>query len=128
MKLSLYNCTFVLNAGKFLGFLVSNRGIEEKPEKIKAIMDMQPPKIMKDVQKLTGHLAALRRFTMKLADRCLPFFETLKGATKTKTISWNEECQKAFEDMKKYLSSPPLLAVTAPMSHCLYICLTHTKK
>lgn len=102
MKLNPDKCAFALDAGKFLGFLVSHRGIEANPEKIKAIIDMQPPKTLKEIQKLTGRLAALRRFIAKLADRCLPFFDTLKGATKTKAISWTAECQKAFEDLKTY--------------------------
>lgn len=69
MKLNPEKCAFALDAGKFLGFLVSHRGIEANPEKIKAIVDMQPPKNMKEMQKITGRLAALRRFIAKLADR-----------------------------------------------------------
>ena len=84
MKLNPDKCTFALEASKFLGFLVSQRGIEANPEKIQAIIDMQPPKTIKDVQRLTDRLAALRRFILKLAERCLPFFDTLKGALKTK--------------------------------------------
>lgn len=114
MKLNPDKCAFALDAGKFLGFLLSHRGIEANPEKIKAIIDMQPPRTLKEIQKLTGRLAALRRFIAKLADRCLPFFDTLKGATKTKAISWTGECQKAFEDLKTYLSTAHVLAVAAP--------------
>ena len=114
MKLNPDKCTFALEAGKFLGFLVSERGIEANPEKIKAILDMQAPKTLKDMQKLTERLAALRRFISKLAERCLPFFDTLRGATTSKTISWTEECQRAFEDLKKYLYSPPILTTAVP--------------
>ena len=69
MKLNPDKCTFALGAGKFLGFLVSQRGIEANPEKIQAVIDMQPPRTIKDVQRLTGRLAALRRFISKLAER-----------------------------------------------------------
>ncbi|XP_017237355.1 uncharacterized protein LOC108210538 [Daucus carota subsp. sativus] len=114
MKLNPSKCTFALGAGKFLGYLVSVRGIEANPEKIKAITDMKPPSNTKEIQRLTGCLAALRRFIPRLADRCLPFFATLKGAASTKTFRWSEECQKAFDDLKKFLASPPLLTTASP--------------
>ncbi|XP_017221564.1 uncharacterized protein LOC135148512 [Daucus carota subsp. sativus] len=127
MKLNPDKCTFALEAGKFLGFLVSQRGIEANPEKIQAIIDMQPPKTIKDVQCLTGRLAALRRFISKLAERCLPFFDTLKGALKTKKLTWTDECQKAFEDLKQYLASAPLLTTASP-SEPLSLCLSVSDK
>ena len=58
----------------------------------------------KEVQSLNGKIAALNRFISKAMDKCLPFFHTLR-----KSFEWTNECQKAFEDLKKYLSSPPLL-------------------
>lgn len=115
MKLNPEKCTFALDAGKFLNLLFSYWEIEVNSEKIKAIKDMQPPKTIKDIQKLTGSLAALRRFIAKLADHCLPLFDNLKEVTTSKNITWMKECQKAFEDLKKYLSLPPLLAVAAPI-------------
>ena len=114
MKLNPDKCTFALGAGKFLGFLVSQRGIEANPEKIQAILDMHPPRTIRDVQRLTGRLAALRRFISKLAERCLPFFDTLRGATSTKTVEWTPACQVAFEELKSYLSTPPLLTIASP--------------
>lgn len=114
MKLNPEKCTFALGAGKFLGFLVSHRGIESNPEKIQAILDMRPLQTIQDMQRLNGRLAALRRFISKLSEKSLPFFATLRGATTAKTITWTLECQSAFDDLKKYLSSPPLLTMTAP--------------
>ena len=67
-------CTFAVRAGKFLGFMVSQRGIEANPEKIQAILDMRPPRRGKEVQKLTGCIAALNRFVSRSTDKCLPFF------------------------------------------------------
>jgi hypothetical protein len=72
-KLNPDKCVFGVSAGKLLGFLVSHRGIEANPEKIKAIEAMRPPTRIKDVQKLTGSLAALSRFISRLAERALPF-------------------------------------------------------
>ena len=114
MKLNPDKCTFALGAGKFLGFLVSQRGIEVNPEKIQAILDMHPPRTIREVQRLTGRLAALRRFISKLAERCLPFFDTLRGATSTKTVEWTPACQATFEELKSYLSTPPLLTTASP--------------
>ncbi|XP_074360464.1 uncharacterized protein LOC141700650 [Apium graveolens] len=75
---------------------------------------MKPPGTLKDVQKLAGSLAALRRFISKLAERCLPFFDLLKGATNKKEVNWNPECQSAFEEIKKYLSQPPIITKAQP--------------
>ena len=62
MKLNPLKCTFGVSAGKFLGFIVHERGIEVNPEKITALMNMTPPRNIKEVQKLTGCIAALSRF------------------------------------------------------------------
>ena len=54
MKLNPSKCAFGVASGKFLGFMVSHRGIEANPKKIKAILDMKPPQNVKEVQSLTG--------------------------------------------------------------------------
>jgi hypothetical protein len=76
-KLNPEKCIFSISAGKLLGFLVSYRGIEANPEKIKAIKVMRPPAHIKDIQKFAGSLAALSRFISRLAERALPFFKLL---------------------------------------------------
>jgi hypothetical protein len=76
-KLNSDKCVFGVTAGKLLGFLVSYRGIEANPEKIRTIEAMQPPARIKDVQKLTGCLATLSRFISRLAEQALPFFKLL---------------------------------------------------
>ncbi|KAL8124075.1 hypothetical protein AgCh_011907 [Apium graveolens] len=75
---------------------------------------MRAPRTQKDVQKLVGSLAALRRFISKLAERCLPFFDLIKGASNKKEVNWSPECQKAFEEIKSYLSQPPVLTKAQP--------------
>ncbi|XP_074351508.1 uncharacterized protein LOC141690623 [Apium graveolens] len=107
LKLNLEKYTFRVGAGMFLGFMISNRGIEANPEKIKAIQEMRAPKTQKYVQKLAGSLAALKRFISKLEERCLPFLDLLKGANNKKEVKLSPECQKAFEEIKSYLSQPP---------------------
>jgi hypothetical protein len=64
--------------GKLLGFIVSHRGIEANLEKINAITAMDAPRTIKDLQKLTGYMAALNRFISRLGKRGLPFFKLLK--------------------------------------------------
>jgi hypothetical protein len=76
-KLNPDKCVFGISVGKLLGFLVSHRGIEANLKKIKAIETMRPPARIKDVQKLTGSLAALSRFISRLAARTLRFFKLL---------------------------------------------------
>ncbi|KZV47499.1 hypothetical protein F511_33340 [Dorcoceras hygrometricum] len=78
MKLNPEKCTFGVRGGKFLGFMMSERGIEANPEKIKAILSMKPPKTVKGIQELTGRLAALNLFISRSVDKGLPFFKILR--------------------------------------------------
>lgn len=114
MHLNPTKCTFGLRSRKFLGYLVSKRGIEANLEKIKAILDMKSPQSFKDAQRLTGRVAALWRFMSKSAERCLPFFNTLKGPKNEKTFQWTSKCDDAFQGIKRYLSSTLLLVKPVP--------------
>ena len=109
MKLNPSKCAFGVTVGKFLGFMVSQRGIEANPDKIQAKIEMAPLGNMKEVQSLNSKVAALNRFVSRATDKCLPFFRTLKNS-----FEWMAECQQAFEDLKTYLSSPPLLSPSQP--------------
>jgi hypothetical protein len=110
-KLNPDKCVFGVFAGKLLGFLVSHRGIEENPEKIKAIDAMRPPARIKDIQKLTGSLATLSRFISRLAERALPFFKLLR---KSGSFSWTKEAEQAFQELKQHLVSLPILVALEP--------------
>ena len=109
MRLNLNKCVFGVTAGKFLGFMVSQRGIKVNPEKIRAIMELAPPKTVKEVQSMNGKIAALNRFVSRVTDKCLSFFCVLK-----RSFEWTDECQQAFENLKLYLSSYPLLSPSEP--------------
>jgi len=78
MNLNPGKCAFGVTTGKFLGFMVSQRGIKANPNKIWAIIEMAPPKNVKEVQSLNGKVAALNRFMSRVIDKCQPFFHTLK--------------------------------------------------
>lgn len=101
LRLNPKKCTFAVQTGKFLGIMTMGKCIEPNPEKVKAIVEMEPPRSVKDMQKLTGRLAALNRFLSKSAEKSLPFFQILK---KAETFVWTEECQRAFDELKSYLS------------------------
>ena len=105
MRLNPVKCVFGVSLGKFLGFIVSQRGIKANPEKVKAILDMTSLRSVKEVQRLTGRIAALNRFVSKATDKFLSFFKTLKHA-----FQWTDECETAFQALKDYLSKPPLLS------------------
>ncbi|XP_038971178.1 uncharacterized protein LOC120104328 [Phoenix dactylifera] len=106
MKLNPAKCAFGVALGKFLGFIVTQCGVEANPKKIRALQEMVPPKTVKEVQRLTGRVAALGRFVSRSAERCLPLFKILK---RPKNFLWSEECQQAFEELRCLLASPPLL-------------------
>ena len=111
LKLNASKCVFGVGSGKFLGFMVSHRGIEVNPDQIKAIQELKAPQTHKEVQRLTGMIAALNRFISRSADRCQPFFQLLKKGT---TFKWDDSCVSAFEDLKRYLSCPLLLSNPVP--------------
>jgi hypothetical protein len=105
-KLNLEKCVFGVPAGKLLGFIVSHRGIKANPEKIEAVMRMEAPRSQKKVQRLTGCMAALSRFISRLGEKGLPFYKLLKKVDK---FQWTTEAQEALEELKKFLTMPPVL-------------------
>jgi hypothetical protein len=119
LKLNLEKCVFGITKGKVLGCLVSTKGIEANPNKIKAII-----LIRKDVHKPIGRIASLNRFISKLAERSLPFFTILRGFT---NIKWDVEQQKAFDDLKSYLEHlPTLSSIEQGQPLILYVSATHS--
>ncbi|XP_021629005.1 uncharacterized protein LOC110627076 [Manihot esculenta] len=107
VRLNSAKCAFFIRGGKFLGYMVSGKGIEPNPEKVEAILKMPEPTCVRDVQRLTGRVVALNRFMSKLVDRCLPFFKKLR---KVPNFEWTEDCQQAFKSLKQYLSSLHVLS------------------
>ena len=108
MKLNPSECAFGESSGKFLGFMVSQKGIETNPDKIQAILNMESPMNIKEVQSFTGRVATLNRFVSRAIDKCLPFFKVLR-----KAFEWTDECQKAFQDLKNYLTNSIAKSVRA---------------
>ncbi|XP_058181220.1 uncharacterized protein LOC131299655 [Rhododendron vialii] len=90
LRLNPQKCTFKVTAGKMLGFLITQRGIEVDPSKIQAIMEIPPPKTEKEVRSFLGKVQIISRFISKLTDTCEPLFKLLKKGT---DFEWNQDYQ-----------------------------------
>ena len=86
--------------------IVSERGIEVDPEKIRAILDMPASRTEREVRGFIGRLQYISRFITRLIYICEPIFHIMR---KNQTIVWNDDCQHAFEKIKEFLISPPVL-------------------
>jgi hypothetical protein len=116
LRLDPEKCVVGIHKGEVLGCLVSTKGIEVNPDKIKALIEMQDPISMKDVQKLTGRVGALNRFIPRAAERSLPFFQVLRS---TKNFQWFETQKQAFQELKEHLSNMTKLCPPEPRSPLL---------
>jgi len=106
LRLNPDKCVFGVDRGKFLGFMLTQRGIEANPEKCKAIIEMRSPTNIKEVQRLIGRLTAISRFLPKLAEQTQPIIQLLK---KSARFTWTDDCEQIFQKLKTTLSSPPIL-------------------
>ncbi|PKI59070.1 hypothetical protein CRG98_020525 [Punica granatum] len=104
-------CTFGSRSGKLLGFVVSERGIEVDPDKVKAIKELPPPSTVREVHGFLRRLNYIARFIANLTDKCQPLFRLLR---KNAAIKWDHECQNAFDTIKAYLVQPPVLVTPMP--------------
>jgi len=93
MKLNPKKCTFGVERGKFMGFMLTHWGIEANQDKCRAIIDMRSPQNIKEVQNLLGHLTVLSRFIPRLAKRTRSMVQLLRKAAK---FSWDEKCELIF--------------------------------
>ena len=93
LRLNASKCLIGVRLGKFLGHIISNRGIEANPDQISALINLEEPKNAKQVQRLTGMIAALGRFISQSADKCRPFFRLLG---KKRKFLWDKDCSAAF--------------------------------
>ncbi|GAU40449.1 hypothetical protein TSUD_397690 [Trifolium subterraneum] len=106
MRFNPEKCTFGVKAGKFLGFYLTERGIEANPDKCRAFFDYPTSKSKKSIQTLNGMLTSMARFVAKSAQHALPLFKLLRKET---TFEWTEECEGALQHLKRALSEPPVL-------------------
>ena len=106
LKLNPAKCTFEATFGKLLGFVVSKKGTEIDPDKVRAIQDLPPLRTQKEVRSFIGRLNYIARFISQMTAKCDPIFKMLQ---KNNSGEWDEECQVAFDKVKEYLTNPPVL-------------------
>jgi len=116
IKLNPEKYVFGVPRGMLLGYIVSQRGIEANPEKVSAITRMGPIRDVKGVQRVTGCLAALSRFISRLGEKALPLYRLMK---KVEHFSWTPEVEEALDNLKKTLTSAPVLVLPEPAEHLL---------
>ena len=107
LRLNAAKCSFSIGFGKILDYMVTHCGIEVDPNQIRAINDLRPPQNPREVQKFIRMTVALNQFISRSADRCKPFFQLLH---KWKGFEWTVECSLAFQQLKEYLSWPPIMS------------------
>ena len=100
MRLNSNKFTFGVRSGKLLGFVVSGKGIEVDPSKVKAIQEIPAPRTEKEVRGFLGRLNYITRFISHLTTTCEPIFMLLK---KDQVVKWNDDFQIAFDKIKEYL-------------------------
>jgi hypothetical protein len=104
--------------------MVSHQGIEANPTKVDAICRMKRPTGKKDIMKLTGMMAALGQFINKLGEKGLSFFKLLKKSDK---FVWTDEADQALEELKTFLTTPPVMVPSAPKETLLLYISTSTQ-
>jgi len=111
LRLNPAKCTFGVKSGKLLGFIVSQKGIEVDPKKVKVILEMPKPRTKRQVQGFLGRLNYIVRFISQLTAICESLFKLLH---KNQSVRWNEDCQEAFGRIKQCLMNPHVLMSPVP--------------
>ena len=93
LRLNPNKCTFEVRSGKLLGFIVSDKGIQVDPVKVKAIQEMSAPRTEKEVRGFLRRLNYIARFISHLTATCVPIYKLLK---KDQVVKWNDKWQTAF--------------------------------
>jgi len=107
MRLNPEKYVFGVPTGKFLGFMLTARGIEANPDKCAAIVEMRSPKNLKEIQWLVGRLTILARFLPKLTEKIRPILKIMKKQTVDK---WDDQCETTFQEIKEMINSPQVMS------------------
>lgn len=111
LKLKPSKCNLFQKSVKFLGHVVSDKGVHTDPDKTEAVRIWPVPKTVKEVRSFLGLCSYYRRFVSGFANIARPLH---KLCEKNSKFTWNEDCQKAFNSLKNSLMSSPLLAYPLP--------------
>ena len=123
IKLNPTKYAFGVSVKKFLGFMVTQRGIEVNPTQVKVVIETPTPNNKKELQHLIGRLPAMSCFIAHFTNKLRFFFLTLKMVS---MFGWTDECKQTFEVVKCYLTEPPI--ISSPKSNeestCIWLYLT----
>jgi len=115
-RLNPAKCTFGVKTGKLLGFIVSQKGIEVDPDKLRDIIEIPISNTEKEVRGFLGRLNYIARFISQLTATCEPIFKLLR---KNQVLEWDEDCQTAFDMIKQYLQTHCYYTHRNPKDHLL---------
>ncbi|GJP56485.1 hypothetical protein CLOM_g15552 [Closterium sp. NIES-68] len=104
-------CEFLKQELEFLGHVISTEGIRIDPKKLRAIQEWQPPTNLQQLQSFLGFVNYVRRFIPNMAGLTGPLTDLLQKGT---FYEWGEKQQAAFEALKFFLMSPPVLRIADP--------------
>jgi len=107
MRLNPEKCVFGVPTEKFLGFMLTARGIEANPDKCAAIAEMRSPKNLKEIQRLVGRLTSLARFLPRLTEKIKLILKIMKKQTADK---WDDQCEAIFQQIKEMINSPSIMS------------------
>ena len=96
----------MVNQGIVLGHVISNRGIEVDKEKIELISKLSSPANVKIVRQFLGHAGFYRKFIKDFSKIAQPLYKLLEKDAK---FSWEEDCQKSFEELKSHLTTAAIV-------------------
>jgi hypothetical protein len=113
LKMNPLKCAFGVSTGKFLGFIIHEHGIEIDPKRVESMKKAKAPTCKKELQSFLDKVNYLRQFISNLSGRVKAFTPILRLKNDAEFI-WGVEQQAVFEEIKEYLSTPPVLK--APQS------------
>ena len=114
----LKKCKFWLESVAFLGYVISKDGILVDPKKVEAIVDWERPKDVKEIRSFLGLAGYYRRFTEGFSKILLPMTRlTQKGAT----FEWPTECEDSFQELKRRLTTAPVLTLPSSFEEFYYL-------
>ena len=108
LKLKPEKCKFFQKSVSFLGHIISDQGIGTCPEKTRAVVEWPVPTNIREVRSFLGLASYYRRFVRDFASIVAPLHALLK---KNQRFAWGDKERKSFEELKRVLTTPPILAM-----------------
>lgn len=110
LTINLDKCEFCRPSLTYLGFLVDQNGLRTNPEKVDSILNFPVPKTTTQIKRFIGLVSYYRRFIKNFSSTSSAITDLLKGRKKGQPITWTDDAEKAFIDIKNRLTTSPVLA------------------